>query len=99
MYGPLRDVVEYELATRWAPFRDRRLVDYDDTLELMQIQPQLQHSQRHLFPNILTLSVAQLATFFLSTSYVTRYMEEQGGPEYAKRLMALLSAGESAMCG
>ncbi|SPW25566.1 class I SAM-dependent methyltransferase [Edwardsiella tarda] len=92
VYGPLRDVVEYELATRWAPFRDRRLVDYDDTLELMQIQPNLQHSQRQLFPNILTLSVAQLATFFLSTSYVTRYMAEQGGPEYAKRLLALLSA-------
>ncbi|MDV5139667.1 class I SAM-dependent methyltransferase [Chimaeribacter arupi] len=86
-YGPLRDYLEKELVLRWAAHRDPRLTQYDDTLELMQACPHLQQAQREVFANIIFLSAEDVALFFLSTSYVTRYIEQEGGEAYAHTFM------------
>lgn len=92
VYGPLREPIEREMANRWSAFRDRRLVDYDDTLELMRASGAFAASERCVLPNIIELSARQLALFFLSTSYVTRYQEAQGGEGYAATLIRELEA-------
>ncbi|WFQ80866.1 hypothetical protein PXH59_07140 [Xenorhabdus sp. SF857] len=87
VYGPLRDYIEKELISRWAKHRDPRLTQYDDTLELMRNCPHLHNAQREVFANILFLSAEEIALFFLSTSYVTRYIELEGGEAYAHEFM------------
>ncbi|PHM73532.1 class I SAM-dependent methyltransferase [Xenorhabdus kozodoii] len=87
VYGPLRDYIEKELVTRWAKYRDPRLTQYDDTLELMCECPHLSDPQREVFANIIFLSSEEIALFFLSTSYVTHYIEQEGGKLYANEFM------------
>lgn len=87
-YGPLRDFIEKELVTRWAAHRDARLTRYDDTLELMRECAHLRDCQREVIANIITLTPKEVALFFLSTSYVTRYIEQEGGEQYAEQFMA-----------
>lgn len=94
VYGPLRDVVERELALRWSRYRDPRLVDYDDTLERMQARPALVEARRLVFPNVLAFTPREVGSFFLSTSYVTRFIEEEGGASYAEELMARIEAAD-----
>lgn len=81
--GPARGVIEEELAVRWARHRDPRLVATDDTLELMARSPRFVEAERFVVPNTLELTPKELALFFLSTSYVTRYQDAEAGPGYA----------------
>ena len=87
VYGPLRDFIEHELVTKWSRHRDQRLTQYDDTLEIMQTCSHLRDCQREIFANIIFLTPEEVAQFFLSTSYVTRYIEDEGGEEYANNFM------------
>jgi SAM-dependent methyltransferase len=73
--GPVRDVVERELVEHWAAHRDGRLIAYDDTRERLARHPAFVDAERFVEPNILTLRARELALFFLSTSYVTRFLE------------------------
>ncbi|MDG3709097.1 class I SAM-dependent methyltransferase [Pseudomonas aeruginosa] len=95
-YGPLRDFIEHELVNKWAKHRDPRLTRYDDTLEIMGSCPHLRDCRREVFANIIFLSPEEIALFFLSTSYVTRYIEQEGGEDYADRFIAAVREIESA---
>ncbi len=88
VYGPLRALIEHELANRWSRHRDRRLTDYDDTLELMHASGLFAHAERQIVGNIIALSPRDVALFFLSTSYVTRYIEQEGGESYIDTFLA-----------
>jgi SAM-dependent methyltransferase len=88
VYGPLRDFVEHELALKWAKYRDPRLTGYDDTLEILQETTLFDSAERRILPNILDLTPKEVALFFASTSYVTRYMDDRAGPAYADELIA-----------
>ncbi|AJK48190.1 class I SAM-dependent methyltransferase [Burkholderia plantarii] len=81
-YGPLRNFIERELVTKWAKHRDDRLVNYDNTLELMNAAGVFSSAERIVVSNIIELSPKEVALFFLSTSYVTRYMDQEGGAGY-----------------
>ncbi len=96
VYGPLQDFIGRELVTRWAAWRDSRLTHYDDTLELMQACPHLCNARREVFANILFLTPLEVALFFLSTSYVTRYIEEQGGEAWAQNFTKTVQEIETA---
>ncbi|HGM6859849.1 class I SAM-dependent methyltransferase [Serratia rubidaea] len=87
-YGPLRDFIEHELVTKWSRHRDPRLTQYDDTLEVMQSCDHLRQARREVFANIIFLTPQEVALFFLSTSYVTRYIEEEGGQDYIDQFAA-----------
>ncbi|MBD2798237.1 methyltransferase domain-containing protein [Xenorhabdus sp. 18] len=91
VYGPLRDYIERELVTRWSRYRDPRLTQYDNTLELMGDCPHLQDPCRELFANMIFFSPEEVALFFLSTSYVTRYIEEEGGEAYEHQFMTAVT--------
>lgn len=96
VYGPLRDFIEQELVTKWARYRDHRLTQYDDTLEIMQSCDHLQQARREVFANIIFLTPEEVALFFLSTSYVTRYIEEEGGAVYVEQFSAAIQDIERA---
>ncbi|AYL68908.1 class I SAM-dependent methyltransferase [Citrobacter werkmanii] len=96
VYGPLRDFIETELADSWLDYRDPRLIQYDNTLELMDACDHLVDCQREVFSNILFLTPKEIAQFFLSTSYVTRYVKAEGGEDYAARFMAAVCDREPA---
>ncbi|MDU3294211.1 MAG: class I SAM-dependent methyltransferase, partial [Pseudomonas aeruginosa] len=81
---------------KWAKHRDPRLTRYDDTLEIMGSCPHLRDCRREVFANIIFLSPEEVALFFLSTSYVTRYIEQEGGEDYADRFIAAVREIESA---
>ena len=81
-YGKLRDFINFELATKWATYRDPRLVNYDDTLEVLNDSGVFVKTGRLLVSNIIELSPDEVAYFFLSTSYVTKYIEESGKHDY-----------------
>ncbi|KIS41325.1 class I SAM-dependent methyltransferase [Kosakonia radicincitans] len=96
IYGPLRDYIEKELVTHWAAHRDPRLIQYDDTLELMRDCPHLQDARREAFANILFLSAEEVALFFLSTSYASRFIELEGGETYRNNFVEkVMSIGGS----
>ena len=82
VYGPLRDFVEKELVTNWSAFRDSRLTQYDDTLDLLRSNTKLQHAERMVFPNIIELEPRELALFFLSASYVTKFLDSTQNKNY-----------------
>ncbi len=88
VYGPLRRIIERELVDNWANHRDQRLTLYDDTLEKMEQSGVFRSSERMLVGNILELSPREIALFFLSTSYVTQFIDREGGPGYATELLA-----------
>ncbi len=92
-YGALRDLFEAELVTKWSKHRDPRLTAYDDSLERIQRAGYFRFAEREVFSNIIELSPRQVALFFLSTSYVTRYMDQEGGEDY---IQTLLDAAERA---
>ncbi len=96
VYGPLQDFISRELVSHWAAYRDPRLTEYDNTLELMQACPHLHNARREVFANILFLTPQEVALFFLSTSYVTRYIEEQGGEQWAQSFMLAVQEIETA---
>jgi SAM-dependent methyltransferase len=56
VYGPLRDFIENELATKWCKFRDKRLTRYDDSLERLAACSWMSSTERLVFPNIIDLS-------------------------------------------
>lgn len=95
VYGPLRDFIEAELVGSWHYHRDPRLIQYDDTLELMDDCDHLVDCQREVFSNILFLTPQEIAQFFLSTSYVTRYVKAEGGKDYADWFIASVRDRES----
>lgn len=83
-YGKLRDFINYELATKWASHRDPRLVNYDDTLEILDHSDIFSKTGRFLISNIIDLTPEEVGHFFLSTSYVTAYMERSGDTKYSQ---------------
>ena len=83
----MRNFIERELVTKWAKHRDDRLVNYDDTLELMQASGTFSSAERHVIANIIELTPREVALFFLSTSYVTRYMDQEEGAGYIDALI------------
>ncbi len=92
VYGPARDVVERELVERWAPHRDGRLIAYDDTLERLDGCATLVDAHRFIEPNILALDANALALFFLSTSYVTRFLDQNDDPDaYRSEFIAAIA--------
>ncbi|NRA67284.1 MAG: class I SAM-dependent methyltransferase [Pseudobacteriovorax sp.] len=95
VYGPLRNLVEYEMATKWSRYRDPRIVDYDDTLEILEASKVFQHCERKLISNIIELSPMDLAYFFLSTSFATRYMEEEAEDSYPEEFVNQMIAKAS----
>ena len=84
VYGPLRDFIDQQLTTKWVRHRDHRLVNYDDTLELMHASGIFSDAERNVIPNIIDLSPREVSLFFLSTSYVTRYVDREGGADYVE---------------
>lgn len=86
VYGPARDVIEGELAARWARHRDPRLIAYDDTVERLRASGVFRSAERFVLPNVLALTPAELALFFLSASFVTRYQETEGDAGYGAEL-------------
>lgn len=82
VYGQLQDFILSELVNKWGKYRDRRLVDYDNTLELMQESQIFVKTRRFLIPNIIELSPEEVGYFFLSTSYVSKYIKETGDTSY-----------------
>lgn len=84
VYGASRFVIEADLVMRWASKRDSRLTQYDDTLEKINGCGRFEPAERFVLSNIITLTPREVALFFLSTSYVTRYIETEGGPNYAE---------------
>lgn len=95
-YGPLRDFFERELALKWAAHRDPRLTRYDDTLERIQASEVFRETERVTLSNTIELTPREVAMFFLSTSYVTKYMDQTGGPEYADELLRQVAQIETA---
>jgi ubiquinone/menaquinone biosynthesis C-methylase UbiE len=87
-YGPLQDFIGYELATKWAAYRDGRLVNYDDTLELIQDAGLFCEAEMFVLPNTIDLTPEEVALFFLSTSYVTEYVDQSHNIDYPKWLIA-----------
>lgn len=86
-YGKLHDYINFELATKWAPYRDLRLIEYDNTLEMLEQSNQFSHTGHLLISNTIELSPEEIAYFFLSTSYVTKYIEETGNSSYPQELI------------
>jgi SAM-dependent methyltransferase len=82
IYGKLSDFISYELATKWAKYRDQRLVNYDDTLEILDNSHVFDATERFVISNIIDLSAEEVAHFFLSTSYVTKYIEDTDDNNY-----------------
>ena len=95
IFGPLRSLIEHELVRRWAKHRDERLVNYDNTLELLTASNVFSHAERQVVPNIVELTPREVALFFLSTSYVTRYIDQEGGISYIDALIARLEETDS----
>lgn len=87
IYGPLRDIINFELATKWQKCRDSRLIEYDDTLEVLNESKIFNHVQEFMEPNVIELSSEEVAQFFLSTSYVTKYIEQSGDTDYSDYLI------------
>ncbi len=87
IYGPLRDIINFELATKWQKYRDSRLIDYDDTLKVLNESNIFNHVQEFIEPNVIELSSEDIAHFFLSTSYVTKYIEQSGDNNYSDYLI------------
>ncbi len=90
VYGALRNYIEQELVTKWHPYRDARLTAYDDTVELIRSVGGFCSVDRHVFPNIIDLTPVEIGLFFLSTSYVTKYMDAEEHETYAEEFMANL---------
>ncbi|MFI0348220.1 MAG: class I SAM-dependent methyltransferase [Chthoniobacterales bacterium] len=82
VYGPIQDFIAHELATKWAAYRDSRLVSYDDTLELMRDSGLFGETEMFFLPNTIELTSEEVALFFLSTSYVTRYIDQSANSIY-----------------
>ncbi len=87
IYGPLRDLIENELVTRWAKYRDPRLTRYDDSLEKIRASGRFENAARSVISNIIDLTPMEVALFFLSTSYVTAYQDHEGGPDYRNEFL------------
>ena len=83
VYGPIRKIIENDLAMCWSRNRDDRLIDFDDTLQKIENSGSFCDAERFILSNIIELTPQQVALFFLSTSYVTRFIDAEGGPEYA----------------
>lgn len=84
VYGKLRDFITYQLATKWLNHRDQRLINYDDTQEIIIQSNIFEHTERFVVSNIIDLSPEEVAYFFLSTSYVTKYIETMNDTNYSK---------------
>ncbi len=82
IYGPIRDLINYEFATKWAKYRDSRLLEYDNTIELIEETKIFNHVEQFIEPNLLDLTPEEIALVFLSTSYVTSYIENTGDQDY-----------------
>lgn len=95
-YGPLRDFFERELSLKWYVHRDPRLTRYDDTLERIHASKVFGEAERVVLSNIIELTPREVAMFFLSTSYVTKYMDQAGGAEYADELLRKVAEIENA---
>ncbi|MCW5256101.1 hypothetical protein D8B22_08315 [Verminephrobacter aporrectodeae subsp. tuberculatae] len=95
-YGPLRDFFARELSLKWAAYRDARLTRYDDTLERIKASKIFREAERVVLSNIIELTPREVATFFLSTSYVTKYMDQAGDAEYADELLRKVAEIETA---
>jgi SAM-dependent methyltransferase len=87
VYGPIRKVIDLELATKWNAYRDPRLTHYDDTLEIIRDSNRFKTTELFLLPNTIQLTPKEVALFFLSTSYVTKYIELEGGAGYAEEFV------------
>ncbi|MCW8176057.1 class I SAM-dependent methyltransferase [Verminephrobacter aporrectodeae] len=95
-YGPLRDFCERELSLKWAAYRDARLTRYDDTLERIKASKIFREAERVVLSNIIELTPREVATFFLSTSYVKKYMDQADDAEYADELLRKVAEIETA---
>ena len=87
VYGSLRDFIESELSQHWCHHRDRRIVDYDNSAEILTNAGGFADTSRRVFPNIVSLTPEEVALFFLSTSYVTRYIEQSGHADYPEQFL------------
>lgn len=95
VYGPIRDVIEKELALRWAKHRDARLTRYDDTLEKIQASGLYEEAKRFVLSNIIELTPREVALFFLSTSYVTKTIEAEGLENYAEDFISRVCSADA----
>lgn len=86
VYGSLRNLIESELSNKWCHYRDERIVNYDDTTEVLA-ENNFKSVEREVFSNIVELSPEEVALFFLSTSYVTKYIDEVGGDSYKEEFL------------
>lgn len=82
VYGKLGEYISRELHTKWHQYRDIRLTQYDDTYELMQQSDIFRVVDKFVEPNTIELTPDEIAGFFLSTSYVTKYMDQSGNKDY-----------------
>lgn len=84
VYGKLRNFITYQLATKWLIHRDERLINYDNTQEIIKHTNIFEYTERFVIPNIIDLTPEEVAYFFLSTSYVTKYIETMNDVNYPK---------------
>lgn len=87
IYGKLRDFINFELATKWQKYRDKRLIEYDDTYELLLSSNLFANVDEFIIPNVINLSPREIAEFFLSTSYVANYIQETKSYDYPQYLI------------
>lgn len=92
IYGELRDFINFELATKWQPYRDKRLIEYDDTFGLLSDSQLFSEVEEFIIPNILELTPLEIGQFFLSTSYVANFINETQANNYAEDFLERISS-------
>ncbi len=94
--GPIRNIIESDLALHWSKHRDVRLIQFEDTLQQIEKSGRFVDCKRFLMPNIIELTPMQVALFFLSASSVPKYIEASGGAEYADNFVRRVCESEKA---
>lgn len=90
IYGKLRDIINLELANKWQEYRDKRLIEYDDSYDLLVKSGNFTRVEEFIIPNIIELTTVEIAKFFLSTSYVANYIKSSNNSSYPAYLIQLL---------
>jgi ubiquinone/menaquinone biosynthesis C-methylase UbiE len=90
-YGPAGAVAERHLMKHWDAHRSRKLVDYDDTADLMRSSGYFDTVESPIVPYPIDYDAASFAEFMCSTSYVSAFLRTLTNPqEYVERFVAEL---------
>jgi predicted TPR repeat methyltransferase len=82
VYGPLQDFITGELKEKWQAHKDKRLAQGNNTLEILQASNVFARTESFVQANVIELTATDIAHFFLSTSFVTKFIEESADADY-----------------